>query len=172
DAVDEVRVPIERRHQPIDDRRDVIEPDLEERLSLDSLEVELQLVELDLDADIEVEQLEHLRLQRDLRVEVLDLEVERIELDDRHVEEDVRGVGVLRALALGVSAVLLLSDRLLTVHVLREPVLLSLLRGAPAVGGALLGSGCHVQLPPPPPATCLAPLPTPCRACEPPWPTP
>ena len=80
-----------------------------------------------LDPDRELQEVEYLRLDRNVRVELLELEMDPVDLDDRHREQEV-GLGDL-AVARPVGAVLLLRPRQLTFDVLGEPVLLSLLGG-------------------------------------------
>jgi hypothetical protein len=109
----------------------VIEANLYERLRLDTLDVESHLSEVDVHTHVQLHEVEHLRLKRDVSVEILELEMDRVDLDHRHVEEDV---GISRvALARGVIAVLALRHGPFAVHVLGEPVLLRLLRGLPTV---------------------------------------
>jgi hypothetical protein len=85
DAVDQLRIPVECGHHAINDRRDVVEPHLEQCLRLDPLQIDLELVEVSFDADVDFEEIEDLGLQRHLHLEVLDLQVDRVDLDHRNV---------------------------------------------------------------------------------------
>src|ERR671916_1558998 len=63
---------------------------LEEHLGLDALDPELHLVEVGVDADVYVHEVGDLSPHRDVRPEVLDLEVELIDVERWNVEDDVR----------------------------------------------------------------------------------
>jgi hypothetical protein len=197
DAPDELRIAIDRGHNAIDDRAHVVEPDLEQSLRLDALDVDLQSAEVDVEPDVQCDQVEDLGLERDVRLEVRDLEIDLVDLDHRDVEQHVRVLARLCQRRGGVVAVFALGDCRAAVDVLREAVLLALLRrgarirpwghrlairrgaalarfaAAPratrvaAVGRARL-LGLRRHYPPPP----LAPLPTPSTPRPAPWPTP
>jgi hypothetical protein len=85
-----LRVAIQARHQAIDDRRHVVEAGLEDQLRLDALDGELGLAEVHVDAHVELDEVQHLRLEGDVRVEVVELEVDRVDPELRYVEKDVR----------------------------------------------------------------------------------
>ena len=44
---------------------------------------------MDVDADLELDEVEHLCLQGDVRIEVVELEVRLVDLDDGDVQQDV-----------------------------------------------------------------------------------
>ena len=90
DVLEDLRVAVDRRQDAIDDPRDVVEPHLEQRLGLDALDLERHPAEGDVGPDVELQEVEHLGLQRDAGTQVFELEVDLVDLDDRHVEQDVR----------------------------------------------------------------------------------
>ena len=85
----ELGVAVEARHQAIDDRSDVIESGLQQRFHLDALYVELHAAEVDVDPDIQLDEIQHVCLDGQVGVEVVELEVDQIDPQLRHVEEDV-----------------------------------------------------------------------------------
>jgi len=89
EAPDDLGIAVERRQDPVDDRSDIVEADLQQSLCLDPLYVYSQLPQVHVDTDVEVHEIQHLRLERNVRVELLEQEMDRIHLDDRDVEEDV-----------------------------------------------------------------------------------
>ena len=97
---------------------------LQQSLRLDPLDVELDLPELGVDPDAQLHQVEHLRVQRHPRVEVVELEVDLVDVDDRDVEQDVGLVGVADRPGVqeGVVLVLLLRHGRLAALVLLRPV--------------------------------------------------
>jgi hypothetical protein len=82
----ELGVAIEARHEAVDDRGDVIEPGLQHGLHLDALYVELDSAEVDIDADVELDEIEHVRLDGEVSVEVVQLEMDQVDSQLRHVE--------------------------------------------------------------------------------------
>ena len=67
-----------------------------------------------------------------MRIELLDLQMDPVDLDDGYVQEDIRVLpGRAGVVAGRVGAVFPFGDGLVPVDVLREAVLLGLLGGAP-----------------------------------------
>ncbi len=95
DPFEQLRVAIERRQHALEDQADVVEPRLQQRLRLDALDLQLHFAEADVGADADLHQIAHLRHDRHLRPQVIDLDVDFVDLDDGDVEEDVRAVGKL-----------------------------------------------------------------------------
>ena len=127
-TLEQLGIAVERGHHAVDDRCHVVEPDLEERLRLDSLDVESDASEVDVDAHCELHEVEHVCLEGHVRVEVVELEMKTVDLDDRNVQEDVGKVVVeLPGVLLGVVLVLALGRGTDALDVLCEPVLLDLL---------------------------------------------
>ena len=62
---------------------------LQQRLCLDALDLELDLVELSLRTDAQLEALADLGDDGDLHVQVVDLDLDLVDLDDRDVDENV-----------------------------------------------------------------------------------
>src|SRR5829696_4553324 len=85
----ELGVAVEARHQAIDDRRDVIEPGLQQRFHFDAPYVQHHAAEVDVDPDIQLDEIQHIGLDGQMGVEVVELEVDQIDPQLRHVEEDV-----------------------------------------------------------------------------------
>src|SRR4051812_11099441 len=57
DALEKLRVAIQREEHALEDLADVVQPCLEQRLRLDSLDLQLHLAEVGVRADADVEQL-------------------------------------------------------------------------------------------------------------------
>jgi hypothetical protein len=74
ELLDDLRVVVDRRQDAVDDPGDVVQAHLEQRVRLDTLDRQRDAPELGLDADVELEQLEDIRLQRHAGTQVLDLE--------------------------------------------------------------------------------------------------
>jgi hypothetical protein len=89
EALDELRIAVDGGENSIHDRRDAIQPDFQQGLRLDPFDVDSKLAEVDVNPRVEFDQVEDLCLQGDAGVEVVDLEVDRVDLDDRDVEENV-----------------------------------------------------------------------------------
>ena len=131
EAVDELRVAVDGGHDAIDDRGHVVEADLEQCLRLDALDVDLELAQVDVHSDVQGDQVENLCLERHMGVEVGELEVDLVDLEHRDVEQHVRGLSGLGEWGGGIIAVLALGHGRLALDVLREAVLLGLLRRGP-----------------------------------------
>src|SRR5829696_1872271 len=106
EALQQLRVAIERRHQPIDDGRDVVKPRLEDDFGMDALHVELDAAEVDVDTDVQLDQVEHPGLERHVRVEIVHLEVDQVHLQLGHIEQDVGRADTFLLLSPHVGAVL------------------------------------------------------------------
>jgi hypothetical protein len=85
DALQQLRVPVEREQHAVEDLGDVIEPRLEQRLCLDALDLQLDLSQVSLRADADVEQLPDLGKYGYPGIEIIDLDVDLVHLDDRDV---------------------------------------------------------------------------------------
>ena len=127
EALDELRISVDRREDPIDNRAHVVEADLEKRLGFHTLDVDLELPELHVHTDVQLDEVEYLGLDRDMRFEVRKLEVDLVHLHHRDIEQDVRILARLGQRRGGVIPVLPLGNRRAALDVLGEPVLLSLL---------------------------------------------
>ena len=92
DALEQLRVAIERQQHTLEYLADVVEPRLEQRLRLDALDLQLDLAQVGLRADADVEQLPDLGEDGYARIEVIDLDVDLVHLDDRDVGQDVRAL--------------------------------------------------------------------------------
>jgi len=86
-------IAVEREKYALEDLRDVVETGLEQRLRLDSLDLQLDLSEVSMGADFEVQQLSDLGEKGDAHVEVIDLDVDLVDLDDGNVDEHVGALG-------------------------------------------------------------------------------
>ena len=102
DALQQLRIAVERGGDAGENRSDVVEPRLQQRLRLHSLDLQLHLVEPRLDADTELNQVLHLRQHGDLGVKVLDLEVDLVHLHNRDVDHDIRALGDLTGIDDGI----------------------------------------------------------------------
>jgi hypothetical protein len=92
-TLNQLGIAVERRQHPVYDRRHVIEPDLDQRLRLDALDVQLHLPEPGADADSELQDLSNLGDDRHVRAQVIHLEVNLVDLDSRYVDQHVDAVG-------------------------------------------------------------------------------
>ncbi|MFE6174697.1 hypothetical protein [Streptomyces sp. NPDC056464] len=88
--VQDLRVAVERGEHSVDDLCDVMETYLELGLGLNARDAEMHPPERDVGAHIQFQQIQHLRLQRDMRPQVLDVQVDLVDLQDRNIEENVR----------------------------------------------------------------------------------
>jgi hypothetical protein len=98
--LDELRVAIKARHQTVDDGGDVIQPGLEQRLDLDALYVERHLAQVDIDSNVQLDEVQHIGLDRQVRVEVIELEVDQVYPQLWNVEQNVgrpTGIALLAA---------------------------------------------------------------------------
>jgi hypothetical protein len=89
EALDQLRVAVDGGHYPVDDGCDVIQTHLDQRLGLHARDVDAKLSEVYVYAHRQIHQLEHLRLEGDVGVEIVELEVDLVHLDHGDVEEDV-----------------------------------------------------------------------------------
>jgi hypothetical protein len=136
EPLDDLRVAVYGGEDPVDDGGNVVEPDLEERLCFDALYNELDPAEVRVDPDRELHEVKHLRVERHLGPQIVELEVDLVHLDDRHVEQHVGNClvagGAIRVIQ-HVVGVLLLRDGLIGRDVRREPVLLGFLDRGPGI---------------------------------------
>jgi hypothetical protein len=75
--------------RPVHDGAHVVEPHLQQRLDLDALYGELGVAQLGVDAGRQLRQVEHLREERNLGLQVVYLDVEVLEAHHWRVEQDV-----------------------------------------------------------------------------------
>lgn len=92
DVLEDLRVAVEGGEDAVDDDGDVVEPDLEFGLRLDALDLQLDPAEEHVRADVQLEQVEDLGDERDVRLKVLDLQGDLFHLELRDVEMDVRAL--------------------------------------------------------------------------------
>ncbi len=88
-ALENLRVAIERRQCPVEDVVQILEPHLELRLSLDTGDVHLDFAEVDVDARDDLEKVPKLRAQRQMRLQLLDVDVDLVNLDFLDVDIDI-----------------------------------------------------------------------------------
>src|SRR5919109_4530962 len=93
DALQQLRVAVEREQHALEDLADVVKPRLEQRLGLDAFDLQLNLAEAGMRADPELEKLADVSDRRNARLEVVDLDVDLVDLDDGNVDQDVRTFG-------------------------------------------------------------------------------
>jgi hypothetical protein len=74
-ALDELRIAVDGGENPIDDRRDAIQPDFQQSLRLDAFDVDSELAEMRVDPRVEFDQVEDLRLQGNASIEVVELQM-------------------------------------------------------------------------------------------------
>ena len=98
-AFQDLGVAIDRGQRPIEDAVEVFQPDLEQRLRIDVLDVQFDLTDVHVDARDDLHEIGQSRLQRKMRVQVFDVQVDLADVQVRHVQEDVRFVA--RRAALG-----------------------------------------------------------------------
>ncbi|MFE6361653.1 hypothetical protein ACFVP3_16890 [Streptomyces sp. NPDC057806] len=103
--VQDLRVAVERGEHAVDDLRDVVETHRELGLCLDTRDAQVHPAERDVGAHVQFEQIQHLGLQRDMRPQILDVQVDLVDLQDRNVEEDIRARAgcVLLVVRLGIG---------------------------------------------------------------------
>ena len=111
DAFEKFRIAVEGGQHPGENRRDIVQAGLEQRLGLDALNIQLNLAEPGGYAHVELDQVLQLRSKRDRSAQVINLDVDLVDLDDGHHEHHIRSlvdllwiedvvVGVLLLLAL------------------------------------------------------------------------
>ncbi len=105
DSAQELWVSVERHGDALDDRVHGVEARIEEGLCLDPVDLELDLVEADLGADAELGQPAHLGDHRHLSPQILDLDLDLVDLDHRHVDDHVRSLFDLARIDDGVIVV-------------------------------------------------------------------
>jgi hypothetical protein len=86
---EQLRIPIERGQYPLEDQGDVVEPRLQQSLSLDALDLQLHFAQAGLGTHADLHQVAYLRHDRHLRLQVVNLDVDLIDLDDGNVEKDI-----------------------------------------------------------------------------------
>src|SRR5919108_701858 len=87
---EDLRVLMERGHHPAKDGGDVVEADLQQRRRLYALDAKRDPPERNVSADVELQQIENLRLQGNPRLKALYLEVDLIDLEHRNVQQHIR----------------------------------------------------------------------------------
>ena len=121
DALKQFRIAVERRQDAIDDRRDMVEPGAQKCLRFDPFDVELDFAQFDHDADVEFDEVEHFGVQRDARLEIVKLEMDLVDLDDRHIHDHIGLVGV--------ADFARIDQRVVLVHALRDCLVAPLVTG-------------------------------------------
>ena len=89
ESLDQLGVAIEARHQAIDDRGDMVEPGLHDQLRLDALDVQLDPAQVNVDTHVELDEVQDPRLEGHMCIQVVELEVDRVDPQLGHVEQDV-----------------------------------------------------------------------------------
>ncbi|GAA4232403.1 hypothetical protein GCM10022254_32150 [Actinomadura meridiana] len=90
DVLEDLRVAVQRRQDAVDDDGHVVQPDVQPRLCLHALDLQLDLAEGHVRADAQPEHVEDLGDERDVRFQVLDLKGDLVDLEQWHVKVDVR----------------------------------------------------------------------------------
>jgi hypothetical protein len=90
---EQLGIAVKRGQYPLEDQSDVVEPRLQQSLCLDTLYLQLHLVQAGVSADADLNQVAHLRHDRHLCSQVSDFDVDLIDLDDGDVKKDVGTVG-------------------------------------------------------------------------------
>jgi hypothetical protein len=97
EALEDLRVPVEGRQGTIEDVVEVLEPDLQFGLSLDAFDVDLDLPQVDVHSRHDLEEIRELRSQSQVRLELLDVDVDLVDFHLSDVDVDVRIVARLAA---------------------------------------------------------------------------
>jgi hypothetical protein len=87
EALQDLRVPVERRQRPVEDVVEILEPDLQLGLALEPFDVDLDLAQVDVHARDHLQQVGELRTQRQMRLELLDVDVDLVHLDLADVDQ-------------------------------------------------------------------------------------
>ena len=94
EALEDLGVPVERRQRPVEDVVEVLEANLQFRLRLYALDVDLDLAHGHVDARDHLEQVRELCAQREMRLELLDVDIDLVDFELADVDEDIRaGLG-------------------------------------------------------------------------------
>src|SRR4029453_9876799 len=88
-ALDELWIAVDGGENPIDDRRDAVEPDFQQSLRLDAFDVDSELAEMRVNPRVEFDQVEDLCLQGNASIEIVELEVDRVDLEHGDIEKNV-----------------------------------------------------------------------------------
>jgi hypothetical protein len=147
-ALYELWIAVDGGEDAVDDRRDAVEPDFQQSLRLDAFDVDSELAEVSVDPRVEFDQVQDLRLQRNPGVEVVELEVDRVDLDHGNVQENIGVAAWVLYVRERIRLVLALGGGPRLGDVLREAVLAGFFRGSPAFALAALG-GFDVFVRPP-----------------------
>jgi hypothetical protein len=139
DLLQDVRVTVERGQDPVDDRRDMVEPRPQQGLGFDAVDVEFDLPQLGMDADAEPDQVQHLGVERDPGHEVVELEMDLVDLDHRDVNDDVRFVGI--------ADFARVDDGVVLIHALRHGLAGTLVPSLPVRASFLLRGRAFVAAP-------------------------
>src|SRR4051812_42743439 len=89
DALEQLGVAVQRGQHAREDPRHVVQASLEQRLRLDALDLELHLAEPDCGADVELDEAPGLGQHGEVRSQVIELELDLVDVDDRRVDVDV-----------------------------------------------------------------------------------
>jgi hypothetical protein len=87
--LEDLWIPIQRGQRTIEDVVQVLQPNLELRLSLDALDVHFHFAQVHVDARDDLEQVCQLRTQREMGLELLDVDIDLVDLDLADVDEDI-----------------------------------------------------------------------------------
>jgi len=93
-------VPIQGRERAIENVVEILQPYLQSRLGLHTLYVDLDLAQADVDSCDHLEKVGELRAEGEMRLEVLDVNVNLLDLQFADVDEDIRVVTRLATLEL------------------------------------------------------------------------
>jgi hypothetical protein len=85
-------IPIQGRERAIENVVEILQPYLQSRLGLHALYVDLDLAQADMDSCDHLEKVGELRPEREMRLEVLDVNVNLLDLQFADVDEDIRVV--------------------------------------------------------------------------------
>jgi hypothetical protein len=89
ETLQDLRVSVERRQRPIEDVVEILEADFEQRFRFDARDVNLDLAKVDVDAGDDLEEVRQLCTQREMRLELLDVDVNLVDLDLANIDKDV-----------------------------------------------------------------------------------
>jgi hypothetical protein len=94
EALEDLRVAVHGGHHPLDDRREVLEPDLEERLGVDAVDLQADTAQGRIDADVELHEIQDLGGERHARLQLVDVQFDLVDVEPGDVEQDVRLVAL------------------------------------------------------------------------------
>jgi hypothetical protein len=98
EPLENLRVPVQGRKRAIENVVEILQPYLQSRLSLHAFYVHLDLAQADVDSCDHLEKVGEFRPEREMRLEVLDVNVNLLDLQFADVDEDIRVVTRLATL--------------------------------------------------------------------------